>query len=1232
MPAVDHGGVEQKEKQMHIRIRNQRAWNALLSACVLCLWLSLPLSAQYAHVSGTVRDTSGAVIPGAALKLNNQATGVSHSAQTNTSGLYSFPDVQAGTYNISTSAQGFQSERRVGLTLNVADHLQVDFELKIGQVAESVTVTDRPELLNAANSVTGQTVDRKFINDLPLITRSAFDLAFLAPGVTQAPALAYGQTASGGGYGLMSNDFVSNGSRNATSDILIDGITTNEMVSGGLYTFATYTPSVDAVQEFKVQQSNFSAEYGFSGATIVNVVTRSGANDFHGSGFEFLRNNKLDANNFFNNANGINLPALRQNIFGATVGGPIKRNRAFFFFDYEGTRIRSLETARAGVPSAAEKKGDFGELCPESGGAFSSSGMCSNPNGQLWDPYSGVYSASAGGAVRSAYIPFNNMATYMSPGSPRLNGTGYQLPAVPGNLIDPVAQKMMQYYPDPNVGVGTPGYDRFNNWIGSGSALTNNDQWDAKIDQRFSDSDSLSARYSVRKTLQRSMNCFGNLADPCSSGPQDSTAHLFSLNFTHIFSPSTVLSLSYGLTRSARFYQSNTADYPQTDPVKLLGMPSYIETSGVLQLPSVLINEYGTLNGNTSIGNVAWGYLKDGQTTHDLLAALSKVTGKHELKFGGEFRMRRFGNGQPGTPAGEFVYDYNGTSQMPWTGGGDAMATFLTGTSLDSWGQYEVPAFLMTQNFEWAGYVQDNYRVSDKLTVNVGLRYELVLPATERYNRLNWVDPNAASPVQAPGFPNLKGAEIIADSNHRSAYGTDFRDFEPRIGLAYRLDSKTVLRTGYGIYYDMSAANASADAVNAQGFVQKTPWTTTYQGDGATPWGRLSDPFPGGVELPPGRSLGLWTNVGLNPAGPDPAMNVTPYEQSWSFGLQRSMPWGVMVDADYIGKKGTHLYFGGAQNLNHLGPEVEHYSQAQITALNTLVPNPFYGIITDPTSPLSNPTVAEAQLQMPYPQFKSFTVTSPPWANSSYNAFQLTVEKQFAKGLQFLVTYANSKSLDDESIPSNGGSFLGGSSSAILDPNNLALQRSLSAFDIPQVLQFSYVYQLPFGHNRPFLRNLHGVLNGILGGWQTNGMWRFDNGMPLQLALSGGQPLPGGYGQRPDLNGVPERNHGSDWLNQYFANPEIFSVPAPYTLGTAPRNLSLRAPGTSNATLSLFKDFSLSSKREGMRLQYRLESFNALNHPQFAAPNTTVGTASFGKITSQANLPREVQMALKLYW
>jgi hypothetical protein len=1204
--------------------------NAVIWGCVFLFCLTVPLSAQDADISGVVRDTSGATIPKASLKLSNQATGVSRATETNSSGLYSFPRIQAGVYDISATAQGFQSQNRVGITVNVADHSQIDFELKVGNVKESITVTQGQEMLNTVDSVTGQTIDRALINDLPLLTRSALDLAFLAPGVSQPVNFAYGQNANSVHY-LTANNFVSNGSRNATSDVLLDGITTLEFVVGGNTTFSSYTPSVDAVQEFKVQQTNFNAEYGFSGATIVNVVTRSGTNQLHGSGFEFLRNQKLDANNFFNNEASMALPALRQNNFGATVGGPVIKNRTFFFGDYEGTRVRSLTTAQFGVPSAAEKTGNFGEVCTLSGGQFDSAGMCSNPNGQLWDPYTGVYDPSQGGPVRSGYIPFNNMATYMSPGSPKLAGTGYQLPSRPGNLIDPAALKLMQFFPDPNLGVGTPSYNRFNNFLGTGTASTNNDQFDIKIDHRFSDQSSLSAKYSQRNTLDHAMNCFGNMADPCTSGPVNSTAHLFGLNFTHVFNPTTVFTFTYGLTRTARFYHTIAGDYPNLDPVKDLGMPSYIESSGVKAFPQIQIGGGYAASPGLSIGTAAWSYLRDGQLTHNLLAALSKVEGQHELKAGVEGRQHRFNFLQPGTPAGLFVYDFNGTSQMPWSGGGDAMATFLTGTSTSSWGQYEIPAYLGTQNFQWAGYVQDNYRASKKLTVNVGLRYELTMPSTERHNQGNWVDPNVASPVQAPGFSNLKGGVMFTNSNTRTYLDTDYRDFEPRIGLAYQLNDKTVLRTGYGIYYDNSRANANADSVEVLGYAQKTNWVTTYQSDGATPWGRLSDPFPSGVKYPPGNSLGLMYNVGQVASGVVRTLNYTPYSQSWSFGFQRTLPGQVMIDANCVGKRGTHLYWGGAGHLNHLTSAEEGYSRDQITALNTYVNNPFYGIITDPTSSLSSPQVSAYQLQLPYPQFTDFDILTPPWANSIYHAFQLRVDKRFSNGLQFLVTYVKSKSLDDASLGSEGNSFLGGSSTAVQDPNKRYLERSLSQFDIPNVLQFSYVYPLPFGRNRHYLSKMPTVLNAIIGGWQTSGMWRFDDGQPLVLGLQGGQPLPG-YGQRANLSGNPERNTGSDWLNQYFANPQVFSVPPPYTLGTAPRTLGIRAPGTRNATLSLSKEFTMNSIREGMRTEVRMESFNALNHPQFCGPNTTVGSPVFGQVTCQANSPREVQLGLKLYW
>ena len=389
------------------------------------------------------------------------------------------------------------------------------------------------------------------------------------------------------------------------------------------------------------------------------------------------------------------------------------------------------------------------------------------------------------------------------------------------------------------------------------------------------------------------------------------------------------------------------------------------------------------------------------------------------------------------------------------------------------------------------------------------------------------------------------------------------------------------------------------------------------------------------MKLPPGSSLGLLNDIGLGAIGPIASIDSpNPYEQSWSFGIQHEFPSSILLDASYVGKKGTHLYFGGANWLNYLGSQIEHYSASQIAALNTYVNNPFYGIIKDPNSGLSAQTYPASQFQLPFPQFTGVTMEDPPWANSVYHALQIKAEKRFSHGLQFLVTYVWSKSLDDSSTTGGAVSWLGGNALQphLQDPNNRRLERGLSTFDIPSVLQFSYTYELPIGKGKPLLGNANAVVNAIFGGWQTNGIWRFNDGRPLILGLSGGQSLPTYGGQQPNISG-PLQCASSNILTQYFANPDVLSVPPPFTLGTAPRSYGgCRQPGAANVNLSLFKEFLIPKLREGARIQVRLETYNAFNHPQFSGPDTTVNGGSFGVITSTANGPREVQVALKLYW
>jgi hypothetical protein len=1197
-------------------------------------------------VTGLVSDPSGAVVPGAQVHLEDEQKGYVFTATSDAAGSYLFRSVPPGTYKIDVHATGFKSETQRGIILEVNHNVTVNFSLQLGAANQSVEVKGQAPLLDAQDAVTGQVVDRRFMEDLPLIGRSLSDLAFLTPGVTEVDTACPSDIQPPGPTtdSCPADNFISNGSRNATADFLIDGVSTSYAYHNALW--PTYEPSVDSVEEFAVQETNFSAEYGFSGNTVVNIVTRSGTNQFHGTAYEFLRNKALDANNFFNNEAGIPLPGLRLNDFGVAVGGPIRRNKTFFFFDYDGIRQATTIAETSGVPDAAERVGDFSELCSQAGGSFNASGMCSASGGQLWDPYTGVYNANLGGPVRSAFVPFNNLGTYQSPGNPNLTGTGYQLPATPGNLMDPIAAKYINYAPLPNLNVGTSAYNPYTNWEGSPINLYKVGNYDIKIDQIFGDRDHLSVKYSRGSNTEPPVVCYGNAdpADPCSTGTSLATAHLVSINYTHTFGPALLLTVALGVTRGFD-QQATVGGEPQfkgISPSATLGMPTYMDRSGVHELPgiswadySIPSNQFGLGSGQLGTENYCCG--RYGYEANELTPTLDWVKGSHSLKFGFQGLMRQFNQSLPSCPQGCFNYDFTSTSEYPFSGGGNAIASFLTGVGgPGASGDYDVPGFSSTQNFQYAGFVQDSWKVNKKLTLNLGFRNEINLPQTERHNRLNELDPSAISPLQVPALGTLYGGEVYMTPSHRSNYLPNYHNVAPRIGFAFSPRNNLVVRGGYGIYYAIGNNSTSGIVFPGfQGFDQVTPWLTSYHNDHATPWGRFSDPWPiVGPGLPVGNSLGLLNNVGFGLYAPNPRIDSrTPYEQSWSFGIQRQMPFGTLLDVSYLGNKGTHLLFSSPINYDILGPQVEQYNSTQIGNLLTYVPNPFYGIITNTTSPLSSPTVPAYQLQLPYPQFTSFVGDAAPWANSDYDSLQVKLEKRFSHGLQFLVTYAWSKSIDDASQIGTNGEL--GSFASLQDPNNMKLERGLSTFDIPYVLQFSYVYELPFGRGKALFSKANSVLNAFVGGWNTTGTWRFNDGRPVALMLEGGESLPTYGAQRPDLIGNLTCTTGS-WatrLNDYFTNPQVVTTPPYFAIGNAPRtDGSCRQPGQSNANLSVFKDFSLAKLREGTRLEFRLETYNAFNHPQFGGPNTTLNSGSFGVITTQANAPRQVQLVMKFYW
>lgn len=1288
-----------------------------LLAGALCLVSAARAQLYTGSVSGVVTDPSGAVVPSAKVTLTDQDKGYVFTATTDPStGRYLFRSVPPGNYRIGVEAANFESQRKENIRLDVSQNITVDFALTVGKTTESVVVSASAVQLQTEDAVTGQVVNRKFINDLPLLDRQFVDLAYLAPGITETDA-PNSKSAQGG------INFNSNGSRNATAEVLIDGASATNFDQNSGINNVPYTPSVDSVEEFKVQQTNFSAEYGFAGGTIVNVITRSGTNQLHGSLYEFFRNSVMDANEWFNNAFATPIAPLKRNDFGGTVGGPIRKDKTFFFFDYEGLREHSsAQSGPMGVPSPCERgdllppacpgiagpagvPGNFAELCTLQGGTFDSSGICSVAAAQLYDPYS---------AGHNTPIPFNNLAAYASPGAPPGTyppGAPFgPTPNVPGNLIDPVAAKMFLLFPKPTVTATDLGTLQGSNFFSSGSNTNSNNQFDIKIDHRFSDHDLLSVRYSQQKNSSTSFDCFGNFVDPCTGGPGYFTNHNVAINHTHTFSPKVVLTVTYGLVRRFDNFPGIKGQFSDiSSSFANLGLPPYLNT-GFGTIPQINISGYSPGNASSNLGTAQFSITREGQDAHHLAGAVSWVRGKHELKFGGEGRLRRINHTNPGWPSGSFNFDSTATASGPGGSGpgGDGLASFLTGVGslLDSGGtctpcQQGFNNVVSTQSFQVGEFVQDNYKVTPKLTLNMGLRYEINTPRTERFNRMNWVDPNALSPLQVAGLPPLHGIEIFTGPSHRHNYYTDYKNISPRFGFAYQLPHAFVLRGGYGIYFSTPRNSAAGTGPwGYQGYNIQPSWLTTFNNDGTTPWNTLKNtsclftaPFTCGIAIPPStlRTFNAFNDIGYDAQGPIPNISLnTPYEQSWSLGFQKELPGKILVDATYIGKKGTHLYLGGDRNLDILPKSVLSMSTTQIGNLWNQVANPFFfdptmfppGTACDPTkfscdpaSGLSTPNLPHAyQLMLPFPQFFHFLGDAPPIATSIYHAAQLRVEKQFSSGLQFLLTYSWAKSIDDASATDDSVAFLGGGfldfglSIPVTNPYDLRAERAESIFDIPQVLQLSYTYDLPLGRGRPYGGNMNRILNAIAGGWQINGIIRIDNGRPILPLLS--STINGGdvfkiptFGQKPILTGTLLRASGSPEQatvtsgGSYFANSNLADFAnvgttcapgpgvlqdtecvAPFTLGNAPRTISsVRQPGARDVSMSLFKEFPLGVVHEGMRLQFRAESFNTFNHPHFGGPDTLVPgpnspNPNFGQIEFTVNHARELQLALKLYF
>ena len=1149
---------------------SQRTTGTLLQTFALVV-LSCTLAAAQsftASVRGTARDASGFSVPRASVTITDADRGTSQTTTADDEGRFTITALPPGQYVLTAEAAGFKKFSSGRITLTVQQQATVDALLEVGQMSETVEVSAAAAIVNTTIANLGQVIDNETIVSLPNLGRNPMSFTYLTPGVV----------GSGGRPGDSNTNFVANGSRNSTSDVLLDGVTVVTVEQNSGVTDLKYSPSVDAVQEFKVQTNFFSAEFGQTGGAVVNMVIKSGTNNFDGTAYYFLRNSAFNATDWFTARAGREKPYYRRDQVGGVIGGPLIRNKTFFFVTYEHTEQKSPLSSTRSVPTLLQRQGDFSQT------------------------------RNAAGQVMTIYNPFDTFVNAQG----NIERRPFPGNRVPTSMIDPIALKALSYFPLPNT--PSTSITDTNNWFGQGIQQSVNRQMNLKIDQNFSTQSRLTGRYSYAPYTQTPPNLFDDLgaAFPLNNGPVVGSAHSIVTEFTRTQSPTSLWNVRYGLT-----YAEYIRDPIERFDLTQLGLPPYMKAQATFDVFPRFAPE-----GFSPIGTE--GYLKmDRQEgVHHFSGSYTKMLGGHNIKAGAETRFNFLDYAQPGYPSGQFTFNRSVTCRDRFTcpgNEGNGLAAMLIGWPTG--GDFHIDPKVFTRSAYWGFFVHDDWRVSQKLTLNLGLRYDFDVPRWETENRMSYWDLDAQSPVQVPGY-DTRGVIRFVDDDRRSPFDADMNNVQPRIGFAYSINPKTSVRGGYGLFFTLSRATVFGHT--GGGFnVNSTP-TFTLDSN-ATRYATLANPYPNGMLLPPGSSLGDRTFIGLSAGTILPSNNRNPEYHSWNMSVQREIGWSSIIEANYTGSRGTHLFIP----ITTLTPLPQEYWSLGRTALNAAVPNPFYGIITDPqATQLNGPTVQRFRLLRPMPHFNGANVASsePARGTSSYHALQLKWDKRFSRGMSVLAHYTFSKMMDNASHASGNVSWLGGSTN-IQNIWDLDSEWSLSAHDVPHRLAVAGVWQLPFGRDRKWGSNWTRLTDIALGGWNLSGVFSRQSGMPLHVTQSGGQIWDGT--QRPDLIGDPSTSGPiTDRLNNYF-NAAAFSQPAPDVPGTAPRTLSYRSPGIQIFDTVVSKEIAA---RDGERLEIRIEAQNILNKPIFGDPNTSFGSTAFGQITGTKVGPRQMMLGFKYHF
>ena len=1135
----------------------------LLSRITLaCGLLAAVATAQEfrATLQGTITDPAAAVLPGAAVTLRNMETGLERSANAGEDGHYLFTFVTPGNYMVTAQARGFKTALRRDISLSLNDNVRLDIQLELGETTESVTVSADVTVVQTDSSTLGAAISRQVVDTLPLKGHSSLFMYNLVPGVVGQRYFEDVRPSDTGSNVL----FTANGSPMATSDVAVDGVANTVNVGRGLG-LSPWVPPTDAVAEFKLQLGTLAAEYGRSGGAFSNVVIKSGTNQLHGSAYEYFRNSALDANQFFPRGRGLPLTPYGVNVYGGSIGGPIflpkfydGRNRTFFFVNYEGSHEGQGQGPTLNMPTAKMREGDFSEV-----------------SAAIYNPFS----------VRTV------------DGVPTRDPFAGNI--IPLSVQDPVARNITKYWPAGN----RPSPNQATPWVQN---FTQNSKWPTSRDGVvFKIDHQLTARHQtfVRVNTGSAFFNFNYNFDGLATQGRNVVRRPYTgiaINDTWLINPRTTLDFRLGYASGAE----SQRPYSYGFDLKSLGFPdSFTRSVQAAAFPTIRITGIEGLAGS--------GYREQVGHTYSLQSSVSMQRGKHLIKTGFDGRLLRGNYLTNNNPSGSFSFSQASTggprADTPLATTGFPMASFMSGYGS---GFIDYADGVSIQNIYYALFVQDDFRVTPKLTLNLGLRYEYETPRTERYDRTTrGFAYTTASPLKVPGY-DLKGGLLYAGvgGNPRGIYNPDRNNFAPRFGFAYNLSRKVVIRGGYALSFIPVVGS-----VFPVGYSNSTPMVSTQ--DGITPKDLLRDPFPAGLLPYIGNTQGLATLIGQSISFTETA-DRTPMFHNWQFNVQRELRGRAMVEFAYVGSRGVKIAAAPNDFLGAVNEQTNQFDPrylSQGSELLRAVPNPFFGYLPA-TSPIGGRTVQQSQLLRPFPHFITVTRNAPALGNTVYHAAQAKFEKRFSHGLTALVSYTFSKNIGDLNNAQNN--------------YDRQAERSLTEFDAPQRLTVTAAWLLPFGRGRQFLGNMSRGVDLALGGWTLATFCTFQDGFPVVFGMS--RCAAGSGSCRPNAAGDPSAGvSGSigSRLDKYF-NTSAFSQTPDFTWGNvSPRIGSVRIPGMNSTNVTLSKDFRIS---EALKVELRASAYNFLNHPVFSGPNATFGDASFGRISNTANLPRQMEFVLKI--